>query len=227
MRITSFKKAVSLSILLIGLLLAINPAGFAEEQNEDAIFNDKALLDGYSQKYTEESQDIILEIIQDDTLSPYKTAAAVRVFREKFAANILRNEKKMAVKALIRRLNRSDSSFVQVEIMHTLCFLDRYKYFDSLAPSLIQKLGHYNDTVSEMAFTAIDHIIKLGRNRTREARIIFSNIRRHLLVNRKKLSRIKEADPKLKREFELLRWSIKILGKQQLKKLPSEVINLL
>ena len=33
-----------------------------------AIFDDKALLEGYSQKYTDESRDILLAMIADDSL---------------------------------------------------------------------------------------------------------------------------------------------------------------
>ncbi len=117
-----------------------------------AIFDDKALLEGYSQKYADESRDILLAMIADDSLGAYKCAAAVRVFKEKYANGVLSKEKANIIKILIRRLNRSDSPFVQVEIMHTLVVLDRYQYFESMVPALIQKMDHYNKVVSIMAY---------------------------------------------------------------------------
>ncbi len=106
-----------------------------------AIFDDKALLAGYAQKYADESRDILLAMIADDSLGTYKCAAAVRVFKEKYANQVLSREKANIIRILIRRLNRSDSPFVQVEIMHTLVVLDRYQYFESMVPALILKDG--------------------------------------------------------------------------------------
>lgn len=193
----------------------------------EPIFDDKLLLNGYAEKYAEESKEVLLAMIQDDTLSPYKTAAAVRVFREKYSGEVFKADKKLALKTILRCLARSDSGFTQVEIMHTLCLMDRYKYFESMVPSLIQKLNHYNDTVSELAYVAIDTIIKNGHNRPREVRIIFNTLRKQLFLTRKKLQNITDPPPKLKRQLELIRWAIKILGNQELKRLPSEVLSLL
>ena len=95
-----------------------------------AIFDDNALLEGYSQKYADENKDILLAMIADDSLGSYKCTAAVRVFKKKYANEVLSNEKSNIIKILIRRLNRSDSPFVQVEIMHSLIVLDRYQYFE-------------------------------------------------------------------------------------------------
>ena len=91
-------------------------------------------------------------MIADDSLGAYKCTAAVRVFKEKYANEVLSNEKANIIRILIRRLNRSDSPFVQVEIMHTLIVLDRYQYFESMVPALIQKMDHYNPVVSDMAY---------------------------------------------------------------------------
>src|SRR6204780_183423 len=80
-----------------------------------AIFDDKALLEGYTNKYTDESKDILLAMIADDSLGAYKCTAAVRVFKEKFANDVLSHDKPTIIRTLIRRLNRTDSPFLQVE----------------------------------------------------------------------------------------------------------------
>ncbi len=152
---------------------------FAQAQstnkNEDTvgdytIFDDKMLLEGYAQKYKDQPLEIILEMIKDDTLTPYRSAAAVRVLKTKYSADLVSRNKTSVIRILLRRLNRTDSPFVQVEIMHTLVLLDRYRYFESMVPALIQKLDHYNSTVNEMAYTALDDIVKVGNNRAREAK---------------------------------------------------------
>ena len=127
---------------------------------------------------------------------------------------------------LIRRLNRTDSAFVQVEIMHTLCLMDRYKYFKSMVPALIQKLDHYNSVVNELAYYGLNNITS-GHDRPREARIVFNALRDILFLSRKRLGNIKDPDERLTQKLKLLRWSIKILGNEELRKLPKEVINLL
>ena len=42
------------------------------------IFDDKMLLDGYAEKYAKLPKEILLEMIKDETLNSYRTAAAVR-----------------------------------------------------------------------------------------------------------------------------------------------------
>ena len=111
--------------------------------------------------------------------------------------------------------------------MHTLCKMDRYRYFDSMVPAVLQKLNHDNATINEMAFSAISDIIDTGNNRTREAIIVFNTLRKMLFLSRNRLKGIKEPGPKLARKIKILRWSIKILGRQELKKLTKEVINIL
>src|SRR5258708_182500 len=148
-----------------------------------AIFDDKALLEGYSQKYEDESRDILLAMIADDSLGAYKCTAAVRVFKEKYADEVLSKEKANIIKILIRRLNRSDSPFVQVEIMHTLVVLDRYQYFENMVPALIQKMDHYNPVVSEMAYQEVVTITKDSLY-PREARIVFDTLRKILFLSR-------------------------------------------
>jgi len=216
-----------LSLILIKPLWAqdkddINEADIAS----GAIFDDKALLEGYSQKYTDEPRDILLAMIGDDSLGSYKCTAAVRVFKEKFADEVLSNEKSNILKILIRRLNRSDSPFVQVEIMHTLIVLDRFQYFDSMVPALIQKMDHYNPVVSNMAYADLQAITKDSLY-PREARIVFETLRKIFFLSRNRLQNITSPDEKLSQKIDLLRWSIRILGTQELKRLPSEVINLL
>ncbi len=191
------------------------------------IFDDKMLLEGYSKNYNEEPLDILLAMIQDETLSPYKTAAAVRVFKQNFSQEIFAREKGKTEKVLLRRLNRTDSPFVQVEIMHTLLRMDRYKYFKSMVPTLIQKLEHYNTTVNDLAYTALTDIIEKNTKRSREARIVFNTLRKILFLSRRRLTQVKNPDQRLKNKLELLRWSMKILGTEEIKRLPKEVINLL
>jgi len=191
------------------------------------IFDDRMHLQGYIQKYQDIPKEILVEMIKDDTLNPFKTAAAVRVFKEKFLREIVSKEKKQAEKFLLKRLSRSDSPFVHVEIMHTMCVLDRYKYFKSMVPALIQKLTHYNSAVNELAFTALNDLIKSGQNRSREARIVFSTMRKILFLTRKRLAEIEKPSEKLARQLSILRWSIKVLGNEELKRLPKQVIHLL
>jgi len=191
-----------------------------------AIFDDKALLAGYAQKYADETRDILLAMVADDSLGAYRCAAAVRVFQEKYANQVLSREKANIIRSLIRRLNHSDSPFVQVEIMHALVVLDRYQYFESMVPALILKMDHYNAVVSDMAFESVQTIVKDSLY-PREARIVFDTLRKILFLSRKRLGNISIPNKKLKQKLELLRWSIRILGTQELKRLPSEVINLL
>ncbi len=191
------------------------------------IFDDQMLLEGYTTKYGDFSKEILLAMIKDDTLTSYRSAAAVRVFRKQFSSDVVSNEKKGVEKILLRRLHRTDSPFVEVEIMHTLCQMDRYRYFKSMVPALIQKLNHYNSTVNKNAFDSLNHIIETGNSRSREARIIFNTLRKILFLSRKHLALVTTADEKLTHKLKLLRWSIKVLGNQELKKLPKEVINLL
>ena len=204
---------------------------FAEEGQEvgtEPIFDDKLLLNGYTEKFSDQTKDFLLAMIQDENLdNPFQMAAAVRVFKEKFSQEIFNREKVIVEKILLRRLHRADSAFVQVEIMHTLCRMDRFKYFDSMIPVLIQKLDHYNETVNEMAYTGLQDMVNTGHNRAREARIIFNTLRKVLFLTRRRLANVTEPDARLKQKLTLLRWSIKVLGSQELNRLPKEVINLL
>ena len=190
------------------------------------IFDDRALLEGYAQKYADEPKGILLAMIADDSLGAYKCTAAVRVFKEKFANQVLSPEKPGVIKILIRRLNRSDSPFVQIEIMNTLIVLDRFAYFEGMTPALIQKMDHYNPVVSTMAY---DDLLDITKDSLypREARIVFETLRKILFLSRNRLQNITTPDINLRQKIDLLRWSIRILGTQELKRLPSEVINLL
>lgn len=234
------KKQLTFLSALLALTLSNN--AFCQEIENDEIsgkiitdgksitytmFDDKMLLDGYSQKYAKVSKEILLEMIKDDNLNSYKIAAAVRTFNNNFATELILREKRLAEKTLLRRLAETESPFVQVEIMFALCRMDRYRYFGSMVPQLIQKLNHYDSTVNELASNSLDSIIKEGSNRTREARIIFNTLRKVLFLTRGRLEKVTEPDAKLSRKLKLLRWSIKILGSQELKKLPKEVLNLL
>lgn len=196
------------------------------ELGQEAVFDDAALINGYTDKYAEENKDILLAMINDDSLGGYKTTAAVRVLKQKYATEILKDEKSIIIRSLIRRLNHSDSTFVQVEIMHTLVVLDRYQYFASMVPALIQKMSHYNRVVSALAYDNLQEIIK-GSGRTREARVVFNTLRKVLFLSRKRLADIREPGQELQQKLTILRWAIKVLGTQELKNLPKEVIGLL
>jgi hypothetical protein len=161
-----------------------------------AIFDDKALLEGYTQKYADETKDILLAMIADDSLGSYKCTAAVRVFKEKYANQVLSKEKANILKILIRRLNRSDSSFAQVEIMHTLVILDRYQYFDSMVPALILKMAHYNPVVSKMAYGDLLTITK-DSFYPREARIVFKTLRKIFFLFLIHILKILISDPSM------------------------------
>lgn len=192
------------------------------------LFDDQILLKKGTEQYKKYSMEILIEMINDDALpNEYQRAAALRVFKEHYANEVVSKEKKNIEKLLLRRLNKTDSPFVQVEIMHTLCLIDRYKYFKSVVPALIQKLDHYNLTVNEMAFTGLENIVEIGNNRPREARIIFDTLQKVLFLSRKRLDKVIEPDNRLSQKLKLLRWSIKVLGNQELNELPKEVINLL
>jgi len=224
----------NLYFLLVLINLFFNVPAWAQDKDDinaanissGAIFDDKALLDGYAQKYADESRDILLAMIADDSLGSYKCSAAVRVFKEKYANEVLSNEKANIIRVLIKRLNHSDSPFVQVEIMHALVILDRYQYFESMVPALIQKMDHYNSVVSDMANEELLDITKDSLY-PREARIVFETLRKIFFLSRNRLQSISAPDENLQHKLDLLRWSIRILGTQELKRLPSEVINLL
>ena len=195
--------------------------------NPAAIFDDKMLFTGYVEKYKTEPKKVLLAMMNDSTLGQFKIAAAVRVFKENFADNIVSTEKNFFEKVLLRLMAHEDSSFVQVEIMHTLIVLDRYRYFKIMVPRLVEKLDHYNDAVVDMAYDDLTDLINKSTARIREARIIFTTLRKVLFLSRKKLAVVQEPDEKLQKKLDLLFWSIKVLGKQELRQLPPEVIRLL
>ncbi|OGX29497.1 MAG: hypothetical protein A2705_00080 [Omnitrophica WOR_2 bacterium RIFCSPHIGHO2_01_FULL_52_10] len=204
------------------------PQGYGQDDIAgQSIFDDKQLLDGYAQKYADFSKDVILEMIMDDTLNSYQIASAVRVFKERYSGEVVSREKSRGERILVRRLKLTDSPFVEVEIMHTLCRMDRYRYFQPMVPALIQKLNHYNAAVNEIAFNSLNDIIDVNNKRAREARIVFTTIRKMLFLSRNRLVNVTDPDEKLARKLKLLRWSIKVLGRQELNRLPPEVINLL
>ena len=191
------------------------------------IFDDKLMIEGYTQKFSVFSKDILLAMLKDDTLSNYKMAAAVRTFNKKFAAETVSTEKGSIEKLLLRRLNKTDSPFVEVEVMCALCQMDRYRYFNSMVPALTQRLNHYNSAVNEMAFTCLDQLTETSNNRAREARVVFNTLRKILFLSRKRLEKTTTPDEKLQQQLTLLRWSIKVLGSQELRKLPKELMHLL
>jgi hypothetical protein len=218
-------KKIIVSWLLLLSIFFLLPS-FVCAQNDSPIFDDKKLLEGYTQQYAEEPKYVLVSMIRDDNLSPFVTAAAIRVFNTKFSEVVFSREKLLIEKALLRRLALTNSVYVEIEIRHTLCKMDRYRYFESMVPYLLQRLDHYNKIVNELAYSYIDDIIKAGQNRSREARIVFNTLRKMLFLSKKKLKSTAQGDERLTQKIELLRWSIKILGNQELQRLPPEVIQL-
>ena len=220
-------------LLLFLILISVHPL-WAQDKDDinqaaiasGAIFDDKALLEGYTQRYKDEPRDILLAMVADDSLGAYKCTAAVQVFTKKYANEVLSKEKGKIIRILIRRLNRSDSPFVQVEFMNALIVLDRYQYFVGMVPTLIQKMDHYNRVVSTMAYEDLLDITK-DSFYPREARIVLETLRKVFFLSLNRLKNITTPNENLRQKLDLLRWSIKILGTQELKRLPSEVINLL
>lgn len=219
---------IGVVLLQLASSIPVHAADNSIPPNGTMMFDDKKLLDRGAQQYAKYSMEIIIAMIDDDALpNPYQRAASLRVFRENYADEVVSKEKKNIEKILLRQLKRTDSPFVQVEIMHTLCLMDRIKYLKSMIPALIQKLDHYSPTVNEMAFNALEEIIAKGDNRAREARIFFTTLRKVLFLSRKRLAQVVEPDTRLAQKLKLLRWSIKVLGNQELDNLPKEVLSLL
>lgn len=208
-------------------LLGLSPKANAQSPENQGVYDDAKILAGYAGQYSTEAKYSIVGRINDDTLNFYQTAAAIRVFKEKFGTIVVGREKLRIEEDLIRRINRTSSAFIEVEIMHTLCVLDRYKYFDAMVPALILKLDHYNVTVNEMAEKALDDVIAKGKNSSRDARIMFNTLRNVLFLSRNTLKKTTVPDSRLERKLKFLRWSIKILGAHELKRLPKELLHLL
>jgi hypothetical protein len=185
------------------------------------------LFNGYVQKYTGEPKEVLLAMMNDATLGQFKIAAAIHVFISEFAEDLVGTEKNVAEKVFIRLMAHEDSPFVQTEIMHGLIVLDRYRYFKIMVPRLVEKIDHYNNAVSDIAYDNLTSIITKSKARTREARIIFNTLRKVLFLSRKKLEYVQEPDERLQRKLDLLFWSIKVLGTQELQQLPPEVIRLM
>lgn len=223
-------KIICLVMLLMSL--AVLPVHAQTESVEgaelgaNAVFDDRALINGYIDKFSGEDKSVLLAMINDDSIGAYKTAAAVRVFKQKYGSQILSDEKPSVIRLLLRKLSRIDSPFAQVEIFHSLIVLDRYQYFESMMPRLIQKLDHYNEVVRTLSYENIEDIIQ-DNDRTREARIVFTTLRKMFFLSRNRLNNVQVINEQLKRKIKLLRWAIKVLGTQELKRLPSEVIRLL
>lgn len=204
-----------------------SPEDKTEDLPPEGYFNDQLMINGYAQKYEDRPLSVIFAMLRDDTLSPIKTAAATLVLREVYSDQLFKEDKILAEKILWRRLNRTESSFVQVEAMHTLCRLNRYQYFKPLVPALILKMEHYDPTVKEMAARAILDIIDHGKDTAWEARIVFQTQRKVFFLNRNKLAEAARQDPIFKEKIKILKWTIKILGSEELKALPKELIPLL
>ncbi|MFT5387823.1 MAG: hypothetical protein ACI9E5_000958 [Candidatus Omnitrophota bacterium] len=220
------KKYLSLFLILI-LSITFLPT-YTCAQPTPSMFDDEMHLKGFVDKYKDVPKEILLEMIKDDTLTNFKTAAAVNVFKNTFSEQSVSKEKRRVERILIRSLKDTTSPFVQVEIMGTLIRIDRYKYFKPMVPKLISKLNHYNSVVNKLAFDNLDYSIKTGDDRPREARIAFNTLRKMFFLMRNRLTDMDPTEnPQLSYKLSLLRWSIKVLGNDHLKKLPNEVLNLL
>lgn len=219
------KLFIAISILLVSAYPGLSQEDPAVAQG---VFDDAQILEGYTREYLSESRDVILARINDDAITnPYQMSAAIRVLREKYLANIVGREKIILERDLIRRINRTNSAFVEVEVMHALSLLDRYKYFNAMVPALILKLDHYNPAVNDRAEAALDNIIALGKNSPREARVVFNTLRKVLFLSRNTLRNVTTPDKRLSAKLKILRYSIKILGTEELRRLPKEVIRLI
>ena len=215
---------------MVLMLTAVTGVTFAQDGYPDdnyPIFNDKLLIEGYAGKLAATSKDAILAMINDDTLVAYRKAAAVRVFRTRFAPQIVTRERAIVERAFLRQLELATSIYVQIELMNCLVTLDRYRYFEPMVPSLIQKIDHYDATASDMAYKSLLDINDSGTQRAREARIEFNTLRKIFFLMRKKLEAADPADIRIKNKIDLLKWSVKVLGTDELKNLPKEVINLM
>ena len=201
-----------------------NEIGFTPS---DSIFDDKILLNGYIKKYQNASKETLLPMLGDESLTPYKSAAAIYVLAQDYLSEVVAGEKNFIEKNLLRRLNRTDSAFVEVELMHALVVLDRYKYFKVMVPALIKKMDHYNQAVGDNAFDRLVSITETGSNKAREARIVLNTLRKMFFLMRNRLQNVNEPGAKLKQKLILLRWAIKVLGTQTLDQLPAEVVRLL
>jgi hypothetical protein len=221
--------------LFIGVFLISQPlAVLAAEDSvsHEAVasggtLDDKSVFNGYVQKFNGEPKEVLLAMMNDATLGQFKIAAAVHVFKNQYAEDIVATEKTVVERVFIRLMAHEESPFVQTETMHALVVLDRYRYFRIMVPRLIEKIDHYNNAVSDLAYDNLTAIITKSKARTREARIIFNTLRKVLFLSRKKLEYVQEPDEKLQRKLDLLFWSIKVLGTQELKQLPPEVIRLM
>jgi len=223
-----FYRAQLILFLTLAVITPLPAAMSQENPTPTNIFDDKYLIDGYTQRYAKETFSVLLARLRDETLNPLKTTAAIQVITDKFSDHIFSRDKAITVKVLLRRLNRTDSAFVQVAALHALCRLNRYQYFNPMMPELILKIDHYDSAVSQMAANAVNDIIAHGNDKSWEARIVFSTLRKVFFMSRNKLpSEIERNSPALKEKLKILRWSIKILGTQELRALPKEVIPLL
>lgn len=194
----------------------------------DRFFDDQLLIERFAEKIQEETIENLLLMIDDKNLYNYKIAAAVRVFRQKYAKEVVQRDKVLIEKAFLRRLEVSKSIFLEIEIMHTLLLMDRYRFFTEMTSMLIKGLDHYDLSAVDLAYKALNEVVLMEKpSRVREARIVFNILRKIFFLSRKKLVNADIQDTRLKYKLSLLRWAIKVLGTQELKNLPKEVISLM
>ena len=225
---THHKKANLFFFLFLISYLGTATVHAQDNSSPPNIFDDKYLIDGYTQRYTKEPFRVLLAMLRDDTLTAVKTTAAIQVLTDNYSDQLFARDKAITEKSLLRRLNKTDSPFVQIAAMRALCRLNRYQYFKPMVPELILKIDHYDRAVSQLATDAVNDILTHGKDKAWEARIVFTTLRKLLFLSRNKLTDSNEKNgPAMREKIKILRWSIKILGTEELRQLPKEVIPLL
>lgn len=220
----------NLKLIFFSLLVILGATNVFAQENPSSsnIFDDKYLINGYTQRFAKEPRDVLMAMLRDDTLTPVKVTAAIQVLTENYSDQLFSKDKVVAEKNLLRRLNKTDSPFVQIAAMRALCRLNRYQYFKPMVPEMILKIDHYDRAVSQWAADAVNDILTHGNDKAWEARIVFTTLRRILFLSRNKLTDANEKNgPAMSEKIKILRWSIKVLGTPELKQLPKEVIPLL
>ncbi len=215
-----------LQLFIISLFTLSSMAVSSQAETNFRPLDDRSLIKAYSENYADLPKETLIAMIRDDALDSQKTAAAVRLFSEKYSHLVFSREKKRIERWLLIRRARTDSVFVEIEILNALCRLDRYKYFNLTTVELLKRLDHYNDSANQLAFQYLQEITQAEPGRAREARVIFNFLRKRLFLIRNELRKIDQPDSRLKQKITLLRWSVKILGTEELRRLPPEVLHL-
>ena len=136
-------KKILLAVIILHSLCAFHAWAEAETTDatfspSDTMFDDKILLDRYITKYHGASKEMLYAMNNVDTLTPYKSTAAICVLTKNFVNDAIAKARNFIEKLILHRLNHTDSAFIEVESMYALVVLDRYKYFKIMVPNLIK-----------------------------------------------------------------------------------------